>query len=76
MNHSRLHTGHMWLIAGAAAAAILLGYGIGWAIAIALIGCGAMLVALVWLINSDRDRRDRTGVTDDPNDEVRRSGGA
>ncbi len=76
MNHSRMHTGHMWLIAGVAVAAVLLGYSIGWAIAIALIGCGAMFVAVVWLLYSDRDRQDRPGERHDTRDDAHRSGGA
>lgn len=76
MNHSRMHSGHIWLIAGAAVAAALLGYGIGWAIAIAVFGCGAMFVAILWLINSDRDRPSRTGIDDDTHDAVHHSGGA
>lgn len=76
MNHSRMHSGHMWLIAGAAVAAALLGYGIGWAISIAILGCGAMFVALLWLINSDRDRPNPTGIDDSARDEVRHSGEA
>lgn len=76
MNNSHIHSGHMWLIAGAAVAVALLGYGIGWAIAISIIGCAAMIVALLWLVKTDRGHPSRAGVDDVAHDESRHSGGA
>lgn len=76
MNHSRNHSIHMLLVAGAAVAAALLGYGLGWAFAIAIIGCGAMLVALLWLINVERHRSDHTGIEDETHEDARHSAGS
>ena len=64
------------LLASAAVAAALLGYGLGWAFAIAIIGCGAMLVALLWLINVERHRSDHTGIEDETHEDARHSAGS
>lgn len=40
---------HMWVLAGGAVAALLLGWGLGWALALAVVGCGAMLAAVFWI---------------------------
>lgn len=53
MKHTRMHSTHMLVIAVVAVGAISLGYGAGWALAVALLGCGAMLLALFLLLRSD-----------------------
>lgn len=40
---------HMGLLATGALAALLLGWGLGWAVALAVLGCGAMLAAVFWI---------------------------
>lgn len=40
---------HMWLVGAGIVAALLLGWGVGWALAVAAIGCGAMLAAVFWI---------------------------
>ena len=40
---------HMWLLAAGVALALLFGWGLGWAVAFAVIGCGAMLAAVFWI---------------------------
>ena len=54
---------HMWLLVAAATAALILGWGLGWALALALIGCGAMVAAVFWLGRSSAEQ-----VTDRPVD--------
>lgn len=51
---------HMWLLIAAVALALLFGWGLGWALALAVIGCGAMLAAVFWIGRSSvRDVSDR-----------------
>lgn len=50
MNHGGNHQGHMWLIGAIAVGALLLGYGIGSALAVAVIACGVMLGSIVWFM--------------------------
>jgi len=49
MKHTEGDQSHMWLIGGAVVAALLLGWGVGWALAIALVACGAMFAAVFWI---------------------------
>lgn len=39
----------MGLLVAAVALALLFGWGLGWALALAVIGCGAMLAAVFWI---------------------------
>ncbi len=50
MNHRGTQHGHMWLIGALAIVALLLGYGIGFALALAMIACAVMLGAIVWYL--------------------------
>ena len=50
MNHQGSHHGHMWLIGAIAVGAVLLGYGIGSAVAVAVIACAVMLGSIVWFL--------------------------
>ncbi len=64
------HIGHMWQIGGIAVVAVLLSLGIGWALAFAMLGCGAMFVALLWLMRSASvSQRDATKARD-PRDDL------
>jgi len=49
MNHTKDHQGHMWLIGGGVIVALLLGLGIGWVIAVALLVCAATLALVFWI---------------------------
>lgn len=49
MNHAGGHQTHMWLIGVGAVVALLLGWSIGWALAFAVLACGAMLAAMFWI---------------------------
>lgn len=40
---------HMWLLVAAVVLALLFGWGLGWALALGVIGCGAMLAAVFWI---------------------------
>jgi len=63
MDHTKDHQGHMWLIGGAAVVALLLGFGIGWAITVALLVCAATLAVVFWVgRTSGRSPRGRHDV--------------
>lgn len=51
MNHQGSHKGHMWLIGAVAAGALLFGYGVGSALALAVIACAVMLGSIVWFVS-------------------------
>mgnify|MGYP001824798247 CR=1 FL=1 len=63
MNHAGSHHGHMWLIGAIAVGALLLGYGIGSALAVAAISCAVVLGAIIWFMRrtqqSQPERVDR-----------------
>ncbi len=40
---------HMWLLVAAVAVALLFGWSLGWALALAVIACGVMLAAVFWI---------------------------
>lgn len=54
-------TTHMLLLVAATAVALLLGWGLGWVLALAVIGCGAMVAVVFWLGRSSAEH-----VTDRP----------
>ncbi len=64
MNHRGSHQGHMWLIGAIAVGALLLGYGIGSALTVAVIACAVMIGSIVWFMRRsqqpqpERIRRD------------------
>lgn len=39
----------MWSLVVGVALTLLFGWGLGWALALAVIGCGAMLTAVFWI---------------------------
>ena len=43
------HGWHMGLLAAGVVAALLLGIGVGWALAIAVLGCAAMIAGVFWI---------------------------
>ena len=49
MKHTAGHQLHMWLIGAAVVASLLLGASYGWALALALVGCGTMLAVVFWI---------------------------
>ena len=51
MNHQGSHKGHMWLIGAIAVGALLFGYGLGSALAVAVIACGLMFGAVIWFVS-------------------------
>ena len=50
MNHRGIQHGHMWLIGALAIVVLLLGYGLGSALALAMIACAVMIGAIVWYL--------------------------
>lgn len=54
INDHRLHIG---VVAAAIALALVLGRGAGTVVAVAILGCVAMLGAVMWLVASDARRR-------------------
>ncbi len=49
MKNTGNHLGHMWLVGGGVAAVLLFGLGAGWALALALLACSAMLGTVFWI---------------------------
>ncbi len=68
MVHER-GTQHMWLIGAGVLLALVLGWGIGWALALAAIGCGAMLAAVFWIGRSTA-RQVSAASTDQNSDSI------
>ena len=59
MNHGGSHQGHMWLIGAVALVVLLAGYGIGSALAVAVIACAVMLGSIIWYVRRSEVRPQR-----------------
>ena len=66
MNHRGSNQSHMWLIGAVALGALLLGYGVGSALAVALIACAVMLGSIVWFVRrAEQPARSQQAHRDD-----------
>ena len=59
MNHEGSHQGHMWLIGAVALVALLAGYGLASALAVAVVACAVMLGSIIWYMRRSEVRPQR-----------------